>query len=314
MPRTRQPRNAATRRPLPENVRLTHPERIVYPDLGITKRQVAEYYALVAPWILPHVAGRPLVLVRCPEGVAGPHFFQKHPPTGLPETVERIQVREKHKTESYLVVDDLAGILALVQFGVLEFHVWGAHAASIERPDQLIFDLDPDEGLLWRHVTSAAVTVREALAHLGLVSFVKTTGGKGLHVVAPIERRSDWPDVKSFCKALADICVSAAPTQFTSNMSKAARRGRIFIDYLRNERGASAIAPYSTRARAGAPVATPLAWEELSRIDRADSFSIVNISRRLESLKRDPWEQFFEVRQSITASARKRLGLPAGKG
>src|SRR4029077_8530933 len=145
----------------------------------------------------------------------------------------------------------------------------------------IIFELDPDEGLLWKHVTGAAVMVREALAHVGLVSFVKTTGGKGLHVVAPIERRSDWPAVKSFCKALADVCVSAAPTQFTSNLSKAARRGRIFIDYLRNERGASAIAPYSTRAREGAPVAAPLAWEELSRIDGAASFSSVNIAERL---------------------------------
>jgi bifunctional non-homologous end joining protein LigD len=201
----------------------------------------------------------------------------------------------------------------LVQFGVLEFHTWGAHADNIERPDQLIFDLDPDEGLPWKRVTAAAVMVREALAHVGLVSFVKTTGGKGLHVVAPIERRSEWSEVKSFCKALADVCVSAAPTQFTSNLSKAARRGRIFIDYLRNERGASAIAPYSTRAREGATVAAPLAWEELSRIDGAASFSIVNMSRRLANLKRDPWEQFFDVKQSITASARKRLGLPAGK-
>jgi bifunctional non-homologous end joining protein LigD len=314
MPRTGRQRNAVIRSPLPENFRLTHPDRIVYPDLGITKRQVAEYYAQVAPWILPHVAGRPLVLVRCPEGIAGPHFFQKHPPTGLPETVERIEVREKHKTEIYLVLHDLAGMLALVQFGVLEFHTWGAHAAHIERPDQLIFDLDPDDGLPWKHVTAAAVMVREALAHVGLVSFVKTTGGKGLHVVAPVERRSDWPEVKSFGKALADVCVSAAPTQFTSNLSKAARRGRIFIDYLRNERGASAIASYSTRAREGAPVATPVAWEELSRIDGAASFSIVNMSRRLASLKRDPWEQFFDVKQSITASARKRLGLPTGKG
>ena len=314
MPRTRQPRNPATRSPLPENFRLTHPDRIVYPDLGITKRQVAEYFSQVATWVLPHLSGRPLVLVRCPEGIAGPHFFQKHPPTGLPETVERIQVQEKHKTETYLVLHDLAGMLALVQFGVLEFHTWGAHAANIERPDQLIFDLDPDDGLPWKHVTAAAVMVREALAHVGLVSFVKTTGGKGLHVVAPIDRRSDWPEVKSFCKALADICVSAAPTKFTSNLSKAARRGRIFIDYLRNERGASAIAPYSTRAREGARVATPLAWEELSRIDGAASFSIVNMSRRLASLKRDPWEQFFDVKQSITVSARKRLGLPTGKG
>jgi bifunctional non-homologous end joining protein LigD len=313
MPRTRQPRNAATRSPLPENVRLTHPDRVVFPDLGTTKHQVAEYYAQVAPWILPHVAGRPLVLVRCPEGIAGPHFFQKHPPTGLSETIERIQVREKHKTETYLVLHDLAGILALVQFGVLEYHVWGAHAASIERPDQLIFDLDPDVGVPWKRVTGAAVMVREALAHVGLVSFVKTTGGKGLHVVAPVERRSDWPEVKNFCKALAEVCVNAAPTQFTSNLSKAARRGRIFIDYLRNERGASAIAPYSTRAREGALVAAPLAWEELSRIDGAASFSIVNIAERLTRLKRDPWERFFDVKQSITASARKRLGLAAGK-
>jgi bifunctional non-homologous end joining protein LigD len=300
--------------PLPESVRLTHPDRVVYPDLGITKRQVAEYYAQVAPWILPHVAGRPLVLVRCPEGVAGPHFFQKHPPAGLPNTVERIQLREKNGIEAYLVARDLPGILPLIQFGVLEFHVWGARADNIERPDQIVFDLDPDAGLPWKQVTGAAVMLREALAHLGLVSFVKTTGGKGLHVVSPIERRSDWPEVKSFCKALTDVCVNAAPTQFTSNMSKAQRRGRIFIDYLRNDRGASAIAPYSTRAREGAPVAAPLAWEELSRIDGAASYSIVNIIDRLTRLKRDPWERFFDVKQSITASARKRLGLLAGKG
>jgi bifunctional non-homologous end joining protein LigD len=216
----------------------------LYPELGARKIDVANYYAQVADWILPHLAERPLSLLRCPEGRQGDCFFQKHAMAGLPDVVGRVQIQEKGKTASHLVVKNLAGLIVLVQFGVLEFHLWGSRADDIERPDRLVFDLDPGEDVAWKEMIAAARAMRGALADLGLESFVKTTGGKGLHVVAPIRRHDTWDEVKPFCRAVAQRFAAEAPERYTTNMSKAARPGKIFIDYLRNDRGATAIAPY----------------------------------------------------------------------
>lgn len=286
-------------------VRLTHADKVLYPEQGITKLELAEYYRTVADWILPHLADRPLVLVRCPEGRHKACFYQKHPAIGTPAAFRQIPIREKSKTEPYVLVDDVAGLISIAQIGALEVHAWGSRADKLESPDRLIFDLDPDPQVPWAFVVQTARQVRDFLEELGLASFVKTTGGKGLHLVVPIERRHDWDEVKQFCKEVADLIVRADPEHYTANMSKAARPGKIFIDYLRNGRGATAIVPYSTRTHPGAPVSTPLTWKELSPRVHSDQFNIRNLPRRLATLKRDPWEAMDRVRQSLTGPMKK---------
>jgi bifunctional non-homologous end joining protein LigD len=286
-------------------VRLTSPDKILYPDEGITKLELANYYKTIADWILPHIADRPLVLVRCPEGQTKECFFQKHPAAGTPDTLRQIPVREKNKTENYVIADDVAGLISLAQIGALEIHAWGSRADKLERPDRLIFDLDPAPDVPWIQVVQSARQVRQFLEELGLESFVKTTGGKGLHLVVPVDRRHDWDEAKAFCKSVADTIVAADPERYTANMSKAARPGKIFIDYLRNGRGATAIVPYSTRARPGAPVSVPLTWEELSVRTTSDRFTVRNVGKRLASLKRDPWAEILAMRQSFTPALAK---------
>ncbi|WP_428306175.1 DNA ligase D [Lacipirellula sp.] len=288
-------------------ITITHPDRIVFPDIGLTKLALAEYYERVGAWILPHVAGRPLTLVRCPSGQTGQCFYQKHLNDSMPDSVRGIAIREKIGTDEYVVVDDLPGLISLVQFGAMEFHPWPAREDRVERPDRLVFDVDPDEKVSWAAVRQAALDVRDCLELLGLQSFLRTSGGKGLHVVAPIERRSDWDEVKAFARGVAELMVRTASDRYVANMSKAKRRGKIFIDYLRNQRGATAVASYSTRAREGAPVATPLSWEELSKLQSADQYVATNLDSRLARLRRDPWDEFFSVRQSISRKAISQL-------
>lgn len=281
-------------------VRLTSGGKVLYPEQGLTKLDLAGYYREISRWILPHIADRPLVLVRCPEGRSGECFFQKHPRPGTPAALRQVPVRENQKTENYVVVDDVAGLISLAQVGALEVHAWGSRADMLEKPDRLVFDLDPDPKLPWGRVAEAARQVREFLGELGLESFLKTTGGKGLHLVVPIERRHAWDEVKAFCKLAADTIVSADHARFTANMSKSARTNKIFIDYLRNGRGATSVAPYSPRARPGATVSTPLAWDELNTDIRSDLFTIRNLPERLASLRRDPWEAIRSTRQRLS--------------
>lgn len=285
---------------LPAGVRLTHPDRIVYADDGLTKADLAAYYAFVAERMLPHIADRPLSIVRCPEGQGGECFFQKHPPVGMPDAVKRVQIREKSGRDTYLTVDDVAGLVTLVQFGALEIHTWGSHVDHLERPDRLVFDLDPAPDVAWKRVVDAALLIRGLLQQLKLKSFVKTTGGKGLHVVVPIEPEFEWDDAKRFCRSVAETIAAARPDEFMANMSKAKRRGKIFIDYLRNERGATAVAPYSARARAGAPIALPVSWKELPALKAGNLFRVSNIRERLRSSRRDPWAQIGRVSQRLS--------------
>jgi bifunctional non-homologous end joining protein LigD len=285
-------------------VRLTSPEKLLYPEQGISKLELANYYHLVADWMLPHVVNRPLVLVRCPEGRADECFYQKHPGAGTPENLRRIPVEEEGKTDFYVVADNAGGLISLAQISAVEIHGWGSRADQIDRPDRLIFDLDPDPRVPWSKVVQAAEQVRQFLEDLGLTSFVKTTGGKGLHLVVPIERRHDWDEAKDFCKRVADLIAAAAPAQFTANMAKAARTGKIYVDYLRNARGSTAVLPYSTRARPGAPVSVPLTWEELSPELPSDYYTIRNLFRRLSMLKQDPWRGMDSVRQRLTGPAK----------
>jgi bifunctional non-homologous end joining protein LigD len=296
-------------------VRLTSPEKVLYPDQGITKLDLATYYATIADWILPHVAGRPLVLTRCPEGQHEKCFYQKHPRVGTPANLRQVAIREKSDSEEsqpYVVVDDVAGLISLAQIAALEIHAWGSKADSrtnsVEKPDRLIFDLDPDPAVPWSRVVEGAHQIREFLEDLGLRSFVKTTGGKGLHLVIPIGRRHGWDEVKIFCHRVAKTIASADPGRYTVNIAKAARPGKIFIDYLRNSRGATSVAPYSTRAKPGAPVSTPLDWRELTADIRSDQFTLRNVPQRLASLKRDPWEGIASLRQSLSKAVIAKLG------
>lgn len=290
-----------------DGLKLTHPERVVYPDLGLTKLDLVSYYAEVSEWMLPHVANRPLSLVRCPTGQTGHCFYQKHASAGTPAALQRVVIQEKDKAEEYLVIHSLAGLLSLIQMGVLEIHPWGSTLDDIEKPDRLIFDLDPDPAVAWPDVITAARELKDRLGDLGLKSFPKTSGGKGLHLVVPIQRRTAWPQAKQFCRAIAMQMAKDSPRRFTANMSKAQRHGKIYIDYLRNDRGATAIAPYSTRSRPGAPVATPLGWREVTPRTRSDQFGVQNVPDRLTSLKADPWEELPRVKQSLTRELLRRV-------
>ena len=301
----KQEESARRRAAILENTRLTHPDRVLYPEQGLTKRGLAEYYVEVAHWMLPHVAGRPLSLVRCPSGQGKECFYQKHISKGLPENLREVMIEESEGEEPYPVLDGVEGLLALVQMNVLEIHPWGSRADDVERPDRLIFDLDPDPSVGWPRVVEAGFEIRDRLAAMKLTSFVKTTGGKGLHVVVPITPRQEWPEVKAFCEAVATAAARDSPDRYTTNMAKAARPGKIFLDYLRNGRGATAIAAYSPRARPGAPVATPLAWEELGPSLGSDHYTVATLPRRLKALARDPWADIGKLRQSITGTQPK---------
>ena len=275
-------------------VKLTHPDRLLW-DEGVSKQALAEFYAEIADWVLPHLAGRVLSLVRAPSGAGEKSFFAKHPWPGLAH-FRSVEVGEK---EPMLAIDNVAGLISLVQNGVVEIHPWGSRADDLERPDRLIFDLDPGEDVPWSAVIAAARELRAELQGRGLESFVKTSGGKGLHVVLPITPRADWDEAKAFTQNVAERMSRAHPDRYVAIMSKRAREGRVFIDYLRNGRGATAVGPYSTRARPGAPVSTPLAWDELSEGLRADHFTVDNLRERLDFLRGDPWDGFFELQQGI---------------
>jgi bifunctional non-homologous end joining protein LigD len=292
-------------------VRLTHPDRLFWPEVGVTKLELARFYESIASWMLPHVEGRPLSLLRAPEGHTGERFFHKHVDKGWPTALRRIRVREGEREISYVMVVDAAGLVALAQMGVLEIHPWGSRHDRIEQPDRLVFDLDPGPDVPWRRLVEAAAHTRLFLHDLGLTSFVKTTGGKGLHVVVPIARRGDWAEVKGFTEAIARTLARRDPALFTATMTKAARPGKVYVDYVRNARSQTAVAAYSTRARPGAPVSTPLRWDELLSEESADRWNVRNLLRRLAALREDPWAGFFAVKQGITAAMRREVGMVA---
>jgi len=285
-----------------EGVRLTHPGRVLYPDLPLTKLDLARFYESIADWVLPHVVGRPLSLLRCPTGL-GSCFYVKHAATADPGVLRRIPIREKGAMREYAVVDDLAGLMALVQMSILEIHTWNARADDLEHPDRVIIDLDPGPDVAWPRVLGAAELVRVAFEALGLRSFVKTTGGKGLHVVAPFRPARDWETCLAFVRGVSEAIVREDPKTYTTTLTKRGREKKILLDYYRNHRGATAIAAYSTRARTGAPVAVPLAWDELSPRLRSDHFTVRNLAARLRRLKDDPWREYWTVRQRISARA-----------
>ena len=295
-------------KPQRRNVRLTHPDRVYWPDRGLTKEGLADYYAEVWPHIAPFVVRRPLALVRCPDGIDGPHFFQKHVGKGPDRNIMLVKDPNAPADEPLISIQDLDGLMALVQSAALEIHPWGSTLADWERPDTIIIDLDPGEDVAWTEVIASAKDVGARLKAAGLTAFVKTSGGKGLHVVAPVKPKADWAAAKAFTKAIADDMARDSPERYVSTIVKAKRRGKIFVDYLRNQRGATAVAAYSTRARPGAPVSMPLAWEELGPEIGPAYYTVENTPARLASLPDDPWKDFRAAAAPIefAASARKR--------
>jgi bifunctional non-homologous end joining protein LigD len=276
-------------------VRITHPDRVLWPGQGVTKRQLIDYYIRVADRMLPHIAGRPISLVRCPRGAEKDCFFQKHASPGWPDDFKKIRIREKSGTDNYLYIEDKAGLIAAAQMGVLELHLWCAKVGDVEKPDRMIFDLDPDEGVGFAEVKKSAVELHARLKRLGLESFPLATGGKGIHVVVPLKPGHSWDEHRNFAEAIARLMAEEEPDRFVATMSKAKRRGKIFVDYLRNQRGATAIAPFSSRARKGAPLAWPVSWSQLSRLRNAQPAGIGRIPRGTS----DPWRGYFALRQAM---------------
>ncbi|TSJ63110.1 DNA ligase D [Starkeya sp. 3C] len=281
-------------------VKLTHPDRIYWPEDGVTKQGLADYYAQVWSFIAPFIVARPLALLRCPDGIAQACFFQKHSWRGINRA---IKVKKDTDGEELLVIDDFDGLTALVQAGALEIHPWGAPLADIERPDTMIFDLDPGEDVAWSDVVAGAREVRARLEAVGLPTFVKTSGGKGLHVVVPLEPKAGWNAVKDFAKGIAEAMEADDPQRYIAVATKARRKGRIFVDYLRNARGATAIAPYGVRARPGAAVAMPVAWEELDQLTGAAQFTLDTAPSRLANLSSDPWSGFRRAAAPLPSAA-----------
>ena len=277
-------------------VRLSNPDKVLWPEQGITKAELAEYYVAVAERMLPHVAHRPVTMVRCPTGAEKKCFYQRHAGSGVLPQLREVQV--PGFDDPYLYIEDLPGLIAMVQMGTLEIHPWGVTVDHPDRPDRIIFDLDPDEGLDFSDVISATLEVRERLQAIGLESFVKTTGGKGLHVVVPIEPVTEWRAAKAFAKSFSDAMAADSPERYLTRISKAERTGRIFIDYLRNDPTSTAVGPYSTRSRFGAPVAMPIEWEELQGPLNPAGFNVKTAAAHVASVA-DPWARICEVRQRL---------------
>jgi bifunctional non-homologous end joining protein LigD len=258
-----------------DDVKISNPERVLFPDSGVTKGELIEYYRAIGPMMMEWTAKRPLSLVRCPQGRAKKCFFQKHNTGSFGRHVHQIPVEEKAgQIEDYVYVEDAAGVIACTQMGTIEFHGWGSSVADIEKPDRLVFDIDPDEGLSFGEVKRTARDLHRHLADMGLQSFPMTTGGKGLHVVVPLTPEAEWPQVKDFAQRFAIALATAEPERFTANLAKVKRKGRIFLDYLRNQRGATAIMPYSVRAREGATVAAPISWDEVDDLESGGGFTV----------------------------------------
>jgi bifunctional non-homologous end joining protein LigD len=294
-------------RPVVAGIGISHSDRVVYTSPGLTKLDVARYYESIQSSVVPHVAGRPLTLVRCPEGLQGQCFYMKHSLTWAPESLRRVRIQEKRKVGAYLIADDIAGIIGLVQMGVLEIHTWNSTFDEIERPNRLVIDLDPGEEVTGPEVIAAARSVRATLEALDLESWVKTTGGRGLHVVAPLQPRADWSECLEFTRGLSEALERAHPDRYTTEFAKAGRKRKILIDYLRNNRTNTSIAAFSTRARDGAPVSVPIKWEELRPSLEPRSFTVITVPRRLERLAEDPWKGYWSCRQRLTQQRMKAL-------
>ncbi len=289
-------------------VRISHPARTIDKSIGFTKGDLVRYFEWIAPWLLPHVKGRPVALVRAPEGIDGELFFQKHSNRlSIPHVTSHEGLDRGHPP--LITLDREHALIGAAQMSTVELHTWNAVASSIEKPDRIVFDLDPDPKLGWDRMIEAAQLTRELLAALGLQSWCKTSGGKGVHVVVPLARHAGWDEVKSFAQAVAQHMTTTLPDRFSAKMGAQNRRSRIFVDYLRNNRGSSTVAAFSPRARPGMGVSVPLAWDELAGTTDGAQWTVENIHERLEALSADPWADYVSTKQRITRDMRARLGM-----
>jgi bifunctional non-homologous end joining protein LigD len=284
-------------------VSISHPDRVMYANPRLTKLDVAKFYERIAGWIVPHLEGRPLTLVRCPDGLSGECFYMKHSKVWAPPALRRVKIQEKTKVGDYLVADDIAAVVSLVQMDVLEIHTWNTCSEKVELPNRVVFDLDPGAGVPWRRVIESARLVRKMLKTVGLESFPKTTGGKGLHIVVPLVPRADWRECLEFSRAVAEAIVRHDPALFTTGFAKAGRERKILIDYMRNNRTNTSVAAFSARARPGAPVSVTLRWEEVTTALDPAAWTVGTVERRLSSLRRDPWREYWSCRQRLPAKA-----------
>jgi len=291
-----------------QGVRISHPDRLIYPDAGITKIDLARYYESIADWVVPHLAGRPLTLVRCPEGMRGDCFYMKHSKVWAPDPLRRVKIQEKKKVGEYLIADNVAGAIGLVQMGVLEIHTWNSEIDRVEQPNRLVLDLDPGDSVPWPRIVAAARVVRRALDALDLASFVKTTGGRGLHVVVPLLPHADWSQCLAFTRALAETIERSAPDEYTTDFAKAGRTRKILIDYLRNNRTNTSVAAFSSRAKPGATVSVPISWAELKTSLDPAAFTVHSVPKRLARLRNDPWAAYWKTRQKLTRQMLKGVG------
>jgi bifunctional non-homologous end joining protein LigD len=306
-------RSRGTEREQVQGITISHPEKLFYPEAHLSKLDLARYYAAVGARMLPHIRNRPLALLRCPDGRSKECFFQKHAQPSVDRAVARIEAPEARSSATYLSANSIAAIVALLQWGVVELHPWGARRHALHCPDRLILDFDPGPDVSWHDLVALVRSCRELLEHHDLTGFLKTTGGTGLHVVVPIRPTLDWAAARAFTKAIAETLARAAPDRIvTSAAAKAARMHKIFIDYLRNTQGATAIAPYSLRARENAPVATPIEWEELASDVRFDHFNLKNVTARLARMKHDPWAAMAKTRPFVSPAIQKSMGVRAG--
>jgi bifunctional non-homologous end joining protein LigD len=285
-------------------IRITNPDRVMYREAGLTKAELATYYETLGERMLPHTRGRPLTLVRCPTGLAGGCFYMRHSGVWAPKALHRVRIQEKTKVGEYLVADSVAALVSLVQMDVLEIHTWNSRVGSLEAPDRLVLDIDPGPDVHWPAIVDAARVVRDTLEAFDLESFLKTTGGRGLHVIVPILPGPDWSECLAFARGLAELITRHDPGRFTTRFVKTGREDKILIDYLRNNRTNTSIAAFSMRARTGAPVSMPLSWEELGPRLRPDRFTVKTAARRVGRTG-DPWSRYWKCRQRLTASMRR---------
>jgi bifunctional non-homologous end joining protein LigD len=296
--RTSSPRTTA---PTVAGVRISHPDRVIYPSLGTSKLQLARYYERIAEWIVPHVAGRPLTLVHCPAGVAAPCHFLKHAKAWGPSALRRVRIQEKTKVGEYLVADSIEAVVSLAQMGIVEIHTWNSTANDLERPDRIVWDLDPGPAVSWPQVTRAAELLRDILAVLKLTAWVKTTGGRGLHLVVPLKRERNVSECLEFARTVSEAIARTDPRSYTTAFAKSGRERKILIDYLRNNRTNTSVCAFSPRARPEATVSMPLGWTDLR--EAPERWTIRTVPKHLARLRADPWKDYWHSAQTIAAAS-----------
>jgi bifunctional non-homologous end joining protein LigD len=283
-------------------VRITHPDKLMFPELGLTKLDIARYYEAVGNRMLPHLKGRPLTLVFCPTGVAQGCTYLRHTKVWGPQAIRRVKIQEKTKVGDYMVVDTLEGLVSLAQMNVLEIHTWNSVIDRVEHPNRIVLDLDPGQQVTWPQVITAAKQVQTLLTTAGLKAWLKTTGGRGLHVVVPLAPSRDWSECLEFSRAIAEVMVDHDPSMYTTDFRKAGRESKILIDYLRNNRTNTSICAFSVRARDGAPVSMPIAWADLKPSLEPDRFTLVSTPAYLGRRRGDPWREYWKLKQRLKLS------------